>query len=265
VLRSYLILNLTDMNDLPVMERWLLQTHAAETLSQLDPILERYASYRAIPAPPGAEGFCPYNWRMTEHWWRESPFAGSLLDQGTAIAERWPERYTEILGLPQGEQRSHQWGGTIDGVHPPAFAFVDHRPTEDFKGKGMTLDAGPSIRWLNAIRYPHGVSLEQGEQWYLKTHAPEVAQQPGLKRFVSYKVVEPRTGPFVRISELWYDNARAWRTAVLESPPRYTAPPWATFNSYPFLQPGVDFISQFLLEAPTDDFKRALRPYITTA
>ena len=129
----------------------------------------------------------------------------------------------------------------------------------------MTLDAGPSIRWLNAIRYPEGVSLEEGEQWYLNTHAPELAQQPGLKRFFSFKVIEPRTGPFVRISELWYDNAHAWRRAVLESPPRYTAPAWANHKRYPFLQPGVDFISQFILEAPTDDFKRALRPYITTA
>jgi hypothetical protein len=69
----------------------------------------------------------------------------------------------------------------------------------------------------------------------------------------------------VRISELWYDNANAWRQAVVDSPLRYTAPHWARHPRYPFLQPGIDFISQFLLEAPTDDFKRALRPYITTS
>ena len=265
MLRSYLILNLTDFNDLPVMERWLLQTHAAETLSMLDPILERYVSYRAVTAPAGAEAFCPYNWRMTEHWWRELPFRGGLMEQGTSIAERWPDRYTDILGLPSGEARSKTWQGSIGGAHPPVFLFTDYRPSEDFKGKGMTLDAGPSLRWLNAIRYPDGVSVAEGEEWYLKVHAPEVARQPGLKRYFSSKALEPHTSPFVRVSELWYDNAHAWRHSVLESPLRYTAPPWAKFTQYPFLQPGIDFISQFLLEAPTDDFKRHLRPYLTTA
>jgi hypothetical protein len=266
VLRSYLILNLTDFSDLPIMERWLLQTHAAETLSQLEPILERYVSYRALPPPPGSEAFCPYNWRMTEHWWRELPWRGAgMLDQGTSIAERWPDNYTQMLGIPGGEARTKKWEGSIDGPHPPVFAFVDYRPTEDFKGKGMTMDAGPSVRWLNAIKYPEGVSVEEGEEWYLKVHAPEVCRQPGLKRFFSSKTVEPRTSPFVRISELWYDNTNAWRKAVLDGPQGYTLPPWARHARYPFLQPGIDFISQFLLEAPTDDFKRALRPYITTS
>ena len=266
MLRSYLILNITDFANLPIMERWLLQTHAAETLSQLDPILERYCSYRAVPPPPGSEHFCVYNWRMTEHWWRELPFRGhGIVDMGTAIAERWPPNYTDILGLPSGEVRSKAWGGTIDGPHPPVFAFVDYRPSEDFKGRGMTLDAGPSVRWLNAIRYPEGVSVEEGEKWYLEVHAPEVCRQPGLKRFFSSKAVEPRTSPFVRISELWYDSVKVWKNAALDNPPAYTAPSWANYPRYPFLQPGIDFISQFLLEAPTDDFKRALRPYLVTA
>ncbi|MBK6864649.1 MAG: hypothetical protein IPG91_14460 [Ideonella sp.] len=266
MLRSYLILNITDFSNLPILERWLLQTHAAETLSQLEPILERYVSYRAVPPPPSSESFCPYNWRMTEHWWRELPFRGAgLLDQGTSIAERWPENYTELLGIGGDAARTKTWQGSVDGGHPPVFAFVDYRPSEDFKGKGMTMDAGPSIRWLNAVKYPAGVSLEEGERWYLEVHAPEVCRQPGLKRFFSSKTVEPRTSPFVRISELWYDSTNAWRNAVIDSPPPYTAPPWARDARYPFLQPGIDFVSQFLLEAPTDDFKRALRPYLTTS
>jgi len=47
-MRSYLILNLRSMNDLPLLERWLLRDHAAETLSFIEPILDRYVSYRVV-------------------------------------------------------------------------------------------------------------------------------------------------------------------------------------------------------------------------
>jgi len=265
MIRSYLILNIRSMNDLPLLERWLLKDHAADTLSELDPLLERYVSYRAVPHPEGAEAYAPYNWRMTEHWWREKPFAQGLLTHGETISERWPANYTDILGLPRGEVRSALWQGAPGGPHPPVFAFVPCRPPQDFKGRGLTLDDGTILRWVTAHRYPPGVALQEGEDWYLNVHAKEVCAQPGLKRFFSFDVIEPRTGPFVRISELWYEDANAWRRAIVESPPAYTAPPWGRHPRYPFLEPWVDFVSQFLLEAPTDDFKRGLRPYLTTA
>lgn len=265
MLRSYLILNIRSMNELPKMERWLLKIHAAETMSQHDPILERYVSYRAVPAPAGAERFSPYNWRMTEHWWRQLPFGKSVMEHKTALAEIWPDDYEGIVGLPQGEFRSLSWSGDTDGPHPPAFVFVPCYATEDFKGRGLTLDKGTNIRWVVAHRYPEGVSVDEGEDWFLKVHAPEVTQQPGLKRYFSFKAVEPKTGPFVRVSELWYENENAWRKAILESPPEYTKPPWASHDTYPFLRPGKDVVSIFLLESPTDDFKNYLRPYTTTA
>lgn len=266
MLRSYLILNLADMNDLPLMERWLLKDHARETLSQLDPILERYTSYRALPAPKGSERFYPYNWRMTEHWWREHPWVGGVMDHGTALGEVWPPGYTKVVGQPDGEARSAGWAGSPGGPNPPVMVFVQSRRADDFLGKGLTLDDGTNIRWITAHKYPDGVPIDEGEDWFLNIHAKEVADQPGLKRFFSYKrVEEPRLGPFVRVSELWYDNASAWRKAVVASPVEYTKPGWATCDTYPFLQPAVDFVCQFLLEAPTDDFKNYLRPYITTA
>lgn len=264
-MRSYLILNIRSMNDLPLIERWLLRDHCADTLSQHDPILDRYVSYRAVPSPEGAESFHPYNWRMTEHWWRELPFHGNIINQGTSIAERWPATYTDILGLPKGEARSEKWNGKPDGPHPPAFVFVPRRATEDFKGSGITLDSGTNLRWVIAMRYPEGVTEQEGEDWYLNVHAKEVVQQPGLKRFFSFKATPPKTGPFVRVSEQWYENADAWRKSIIESPPKYTKPAWAKYDRYPFLEPAVDFVNQFILEFPTDDFKRYCRPYIHTS
>lgn len=266
-MRSYLILNLRSMNDLPLMERWLLRDHAPETVSFIGPILDRYCSYRAVPAPEGALDYASYNWRMTEHWWRESPFRGEgQMDQGTLFAERWPDGYKAVLGLPlDGEPRNAGWRGRAGGPNPPAFVFVTRRPVNDFLGRGLTMDDGTVIRWVQAIKYPEGVSREEGDDWYVNVHAPEACRQPGLKRFVSYTAVPPVVGPWWRVSELWYENAEAWRNAVILNPPSYTPPAWARHPRYPFLEPWVDFVSMFLLEAPTDDFKQALRPYVVTA
>src|SRR5665213_2049048 len=120
-MRSYLILNIRSMNDLPLMERWLLRDHAPETISFIGPILDRYCSYRAVPAPDGALDYGYYNWRMTEHWWRESPFHPDRpMDQGTLFAERWPPGYQRILGMSEHlDPRNPHWGGRSGGPNPP--------------------------------------------------------------------------------------------------------------------------------------------------
>jgi hypothetical protein len=64
---------------------------------------------------------------------------------------------------------------------------------------------------------------------------------------------------------MWYENGTAWRRAVVESKIKYTRPPWAQYNKYPFLEPAVDFVSTFLLERPEFDFLRDYRGYFTTA
>ena len=75
MIRSYLVLNLTSWDYLPLMERWLYKEHAMETMNQVGPILHRYATYRAVPPPDGGAVYGYYNWRMTEHWWAESSFS----------------------------------------------------------------------------------------------------------------------------------------------------------------------------------------------
>lgn len=66
--RSYLILNLTDLNDLPKANRWLFKYHAQDTININGPILAGYSTYRALPIPEGGEKYGAYNWRMTEHY-----------------------------------------------------------------------------------------------------------------------------------------------------------------------------------------------------
>ncbi len=264
-MRTYLFVNIRSMNDLPLMERWLLKDHVPETISMNGPILDRYTSYRAVPAPEGAETLGYYNWRMTEHFWREAPFDPKApLDQRTGFSEVWPDGYTDILGLPKGEARSGKWGGTPTGLHPPIFIFVTRKPTEDFHGAGLKMSEGTVLRWVTAIKYPEGVSREEGDDWYINVHAPEVCKQPGLKRFFSFRQTGPATTPFVRVSELWYENADAWANAVLRNPPEYTRPAWANHHRFPYLEPYTDFVSTFILEAPSNDFLRDWRGYVFT-
>jgi len=263
MIRSYLILNLTSWDYLPMMDRWLYKDHAMETMNQVGPILRRYCTYRSVPPPEEAINYGYYNWRMTEHWWAESPFRKGVMGHGSALSEVWPEDYPKALGFPEGAaQRGQKWQGKA-----PAFIFVPYRPTEDFKGSKLTINDGPILRWITVFKYPEGISCDAGDDWYINVHAKEVAEQPGLKRFFSFGAVDPssRVGPFMRVSELWYENHSAWRKAVIESPPKYTKPEWTTIDHYPFLEPDVDFISTFILERPECDFLRDYRGYNVTA
>ena len=59
-----------------------------------------------------------------------------------------------------------------------------------------------------------------------------------------------------RVSEQWYENDNGWVDSIVKRPPAYTKPPWARFENYPFLVPGDEFVSTFLLERPDQDFLR---------
>ena len=61
-----------------------------------------------------------------------------------------------------------------------ATCFVPAQPTEDFMGWEIAPHEKQVLRWYVLMRYPQGVSLEEGEDWFLKTHVPEVMQQKKL-------------------------------------------------------------------------------------
>jgi hypothetical protein len=160
-----------------------------------------------------------------------------------------------------------------------ATCFVPAQPTEDFMGSELEPFEKSVLRWYILLRYPQGVSETEGEEWFLKVHVPEVIKQSGLYRFFSYQTIKetihlPGTwapgktppmetvmAPWHRLLELWYETFDDWRKSVIENPPSYTCPPWATFKAYPFLKPGVDFVSTFLLERPADEFRKDSRGY----
>ena len=247
MIKTIILHHLLDMNDLPAAERWFYRYHIPEVLRN-QPV--GYVSYRAVPPPPGAEDYGYYNYKVHENLNRgegERPLGLTAMTK-------------EVVPLK------------VIMVNVPA------TPTEDLLGKGTSFEEKTILRWLIAFRYPEGVGVEEGDDWYLNAHAKEVMQQPGLTRFFSYRVIAPPevmgkvvpaflhprsqvSSNWHRISEQWYENSNGWVDSVVSSPPRYTKPPWATYDRYPFLEPGVDFASTFILERPTDDWLRQVPPF----
>jgi hypothetical protein len=261
-----MMLNLTSMNVLPVMERWLLQIHAPETIARIGPWLTRYQSYRATPPPPAmyadVENYGYYNWRVTELWHRKNePYP-----QYGILPQEFFAGYKQHIGLPTDVADAETWHGKRSGPRQVVRCVVPARATEDFKGSDKAPAQYRSIlRWLTVFKLPQGVSESDGERWFLDTHAREVLQMPGLTRFVSSRVIPAARGwNWHRVSEMWFEDFDAWRNAVVVNPPTFTAPAWATRGTYPFVEPFVDFASTFLLEAPTNTFWPAYGDYLVS-
>ena len=246
MIKTLIFHHLLDLNDLPAAERWFYRYHVPEVMRGR-PV--SYLSYRVVPSPPGAEHYGCFNYKIHEF---VSPGGGPAPLARTAMTR-------EVVPLK-----------TI-------MVNVLAAPTEDFMGGELSHDERTILRWVTVFKYPANVSVEEGERWYLDVHAPEVMQQPGLTRFFSSRVlpmevpVKQGRASFLhpdsevwsgwhRVTELWYENSNGWVESILDSPPAYSSPPWIAHNTYPFFEPGVDFVGGFILERPSDDWLRVVPP-----
>ena len=211
-------------------DRWYFRYHSKECVRFFGPWLRRYESYRAYAPPPEAERYGARGGRLTELWYDSV------------------ESFTEAKPFDRPFSRA-SFTRAVEA--PPAVStFVPAMPTEDFLGKEPTPEESPIMRWVCIFKYPEGVSVEEGERWYLEVHSQEVKQQDGLLKYVSHRALEPfpRPTPWLRVSELWYENFDAWRKANIDSPPKYTKPPWSKE------EPFVDVASTFVRYKPDVDF-----------
>jgi hypothetical protein len=162
-----------------------------------------------------------------------------------------------IPTMPSGKGYAHV-GSAVDEQQlvSSTHCYVPFAPTQDFMGGNLNPWETSILRWITVLKYPKGVSVEEGEKWYLDVHAEEVMQQPGLIRFFSYRTMDwPDRALWHRVTEQWYEDYHGWHKAVIESPPKYTKPSWE-YDQYPFFEPYKDFLGAFILERPTHDFLR---------
>ncbi len=262
--KHILFQGLANMNDYPGRYRWDIQYHYPEIVRRFGPWLQRFERYLAVPPPPemypDIERFGNINFGLTVGWWLDIP------------------------GPPDG---SLAFTPPKFGLGRGGMCYIPWKATEDFMGGEVTPAEKTVLRWVTLFKYPEGVPVEEGEDWYLNVHAKEVMQQPGLTRFFSSRTLSmsnalpgfrPPPGkvgvaspwvrvtdeplPWVRVTEQWYENFDGWHKSVIEKPPKYTKPPWANYHEYPFLKPAVDFWSIFVMEFPTQDI---LKDYNHTA
>jgi hypothetical protein len=228
-----------------------LRYHGPEVTRLSGPWMSRYQLW--LPYDPPEEAvrlFGAVRGRYAELWYR----AEDYLDRPAMRGITRPP-FNEMEGAKQSGQTN---------------VMVPANPTDEFLDLDPHPEETPILRWVTFICYPEGVSVEEGEKWFKEVYAKEAVKQPGLLKFVSHKVwknenaaateggmppgVEmpagevPKMKQWVRMCEYWYTGFDAWRKAVLESPPEYTAPAWG--GAFPF----VDMASTFIPYSPDVDF-----------
>lgn len=254
--RGFVIHNLNDWNDLPVMERWFHREHAADVMLKT-PWLVKYDMYRAVnPPPEGAENYCFMNYRVHE----------TLMHYPGA---------DDMNGKPSLRPEP------IEDAMNVAMFYVSPAPENDFWGKQRRPFETSVIRWITVFQYPDGVDKVEADNWYTKIHAPEIIQKAGnqIIRYFSYRVLPKKQwvesdrdeqnqhipfhkpSPFMgirwdRMTEMWFETGRDWTSFIKHTAPTLSKPAWASNDIYPFVIPGKEFCSTFLLERPTEDLLR---------
>ncbi len=241
------------ISDIASMERWH-PLHVGEIIRRFGPWIERYDSYLPVAAPAYAQSYGFHNWRLTDGWWREFPEPGPRGNLSFTLPPVWSK---------------------------VAISFIPTQATVDFMGSELQPHERNVLRWVIMFRFPDGVDKKEGEDWFLNVHAKEVMQQTGLYRFFGYRTIKeqfrlPGSWPpdsfkgsnergstyWDWVVEMWYETFDDWHKSIIDSPPKYSMPPWAKNNEYPFLEPNIDFISTFILERPNDEFLRDSRYYL---
>jgi hypothetical protein len=263
--------------DAPTLEEgtlFYLNQHGPEVLRCSGPWMTRYQAW--LPYEPPEEAvklFGAVRGRYGELWFHEQDY----LERGELKGASKPPWIAEKRSVSENKQTN---------------VMIPCLPTEEFYDSDPYPATTPILRWVTVMAYPEGVSVEDGEKWFLNVYAKEAVKQPGLLKFVSYRVWEnpnesgsppsgdktaqsgqktpnmtdskasqkgekspemtgmPKMTHWVRVCEYWYNDFAAWRKAVLESPPKYTAPSWG--GKYPFVQ----MVSTFLPYSPDIDFMK---------
>ena len=240
----------TDLpNEMPAFERWYLRYHASEVISKDGPWLARFIAYRPLPVIPEALAYGHYNMRVIEVWFRSlEELTGGIGMFHFTWQAPWAKKPVE-------------WGKY---AVPRVSIYVPTPAPNVFLAGKYSADEKAVLRWYVFTKYPQGVSLQEGDDWFLNVHSKEVLKQSGLIGYFSAPAVQfpgSPPGTWARLSELWYEDFNGWKKSIIDSPPKYTKPSWAKYDKYPFLEPYVDFTSTFLTERPDIDYLKEARPF----
>ncbi|MCI1902848.1 MAG: hypothetical protein LKJ03_02090 [Enterococcaceae bacterium] len=250
---------------------WLYGHHVPDSISKFGPYVTKYAFYAAFPVPPDGERFGTRKMQMTEHYWLINEMTPEM--RNNALTEYMPKNVLRWQGnLPDVDEACE---GNVDGdegrscsgeegCEPFIFAHVPICWEEDYKGKGRTVNDGPNYRWQFVLRYPEGISVEEGEKWFHEVIVPYFMNRKEVIRFMSSRIMNDVVGcPYHRLVEMWFDSPDEWHAAAVEGTKEMKAPSWAQEKEFPFLKPQFNIAGMFLPDIPTSDNLAQYRGYIT--
>lgn len=258
------------------LENWLYRYHIPDSISQFGPYVSKYAFYAALPTPPEGERFGTTRMQLTEHYWLINPMSADI--QFKSLTEYFPTDVLKWQGnIPDDNNdevdkgnsenlegdRARSTGGD-NGMPQFIFAFLPVGWEEDIKGRGRTIEDGPNYRWQFVMRYPDGVSLEEGDKWFYEELIPKFKLMPEVNRILTSKIIQDvNSCPFQRVVEMWFDSQSAWHKCAVENAKSIKKPAWAKCDKFPYLKPKYEFTSIFLSDIPRCDNYSQYRGYIT--
>ena len=206
--------------------------------------------------------------QLTEHYWLINELTPET--SNNALSEVFPK---EVLvwqnNLPEdvalgskieGDDARATKGGTV----PFIFAFVPICWEEDIKGKGRTIDDGPNYRWNFSIKYPEGVSMEEGDKWLCEEVFPIFQGMPECTRILTSKIKKGiNKCAMDRMVEMWFDGPTDWHKCAVEATASMKKPSWSQTDVFPFLNPYNHFIGCFVSDLVSSDNLTQYRGYIT--
>ena len=235
--KHYIPIRLKPGADQLALDRWYMTFHAPEVRRAFKAWQRNYVSFRSYLPP--AEAVARYGvWygRMTEI-------------QFDSIEHFRATRPNNIYGALQSFTPP-PGGWTANTLFDTETSTIPVNPNELLVSRDTPPKELPYLRWIVFYKLPQGVTASQWDEWFGKTHAPELSRAPGLKRFGAYRTVADQS--YSRVAEFWFDGYAEWRAAFLEPEPKFTAPGWASSANARF--PFAETISIFVGENPDIDF-----------
>ena len=258
------------------LENWLYRYHIPDSISQFGPYVSKYAFYSALPTPPEGERFGTTRMQLTEHYWLINPMSDDI--QFKSLTEYFPTDVLKWQGnIPDDNNdeidkcnsenlegdKARSTGGD-NGMPPFIFTFIPVGWEEDIKGRGRTIEDGPNYRWQFVMKYPDGISLEEGDKWFYEELIPKFKLMPEVNRILTSKVIQNVNNcPFQRVVEMWFDSQSAWYKCAVENAENIEKPAWAKYDKFPYLNPKYEFASIFLSDIARSDNYSQYKGYIT--
>lgn len=266
--RNWIFQHVKDPAYIPKVLRWFYKDHVEDSISMTGPFCGHYSTYHALPVPPDGEDFGTYNLFMTNHLFYvdRSEYYGPESTWIRPYCERWPKDFLEMTCQPPtNEFRDPKWHGSRNGYHPFVSCYTPLMWEYDLKGSERTIDDGPNYRWVIIFKYPEGVSVEEGDEWFLNTFAPEVCEAEEVTRFLTAPCIPHfEKGPWNRVAEIWFEDAHKWHDAMVKNADRFTKPAWSQWDQFPYLEPYKDFTGIFVLDYPNSNHLRQWDGYYVT-